>query len=129
MKAAEKKEMYQKIFDHGERLLKIFPDATVRDPIALCKRLRKIENQAHKVAEDACNGVINVDQVETLDLHFENALDRLLQWRKAEVPVFINHDPRGYALKIREAFAKDLVIYKDWGGYGIICPDFTPVRD
>ena len=39
--------------------------------------------------------------------------------------VFINQDPRGYALKIRTEDAKSLDIHKDWGGYGIICPEFN----
>ena len=38
--------------------------------------------------------------------------------------VFLNGDPRGYALKLCDQFSKDKIIYKDWGGYGIIAPDF-----
>ena len=38
--------------------------------------------------------------------------------------LFINGDCRGYALKLEDDVARDLAIYKDWGGYGIIAPDF-----
>ena len=39
--------------------------------------------------------------------------------------VFINFDARGYALKIKENYSKDLNIYKDMGGFGIISPEFN----
>ena len=52
-------------------------------------------------------------------------LCRLLGITEEDV-MFINRDPRGYALKLTEEFSKDKRIYKDWGGYGIIAPDFTP---
>ena len=37
-----------------------------------------------------------------------------------------NTDPRGYALKINDFFFffSKKRIYKDFGGYGIFCPDF-----
>jgi hypothetical protein len=38
--------------------------------------------------------------------------------------IFFNGDARGYALKINDEFVKDKEIFKDWGGYGIIAPDF-----
>jgi len=46
--------------------------------------------------------------------------------RKPLVPVVINRDPRGYALKIEDEWFKDhdVRIHKDWGGYGILAPDF-----
>ena len=37
---------------------------------------------------------------------------------------FINNDARGYALKLKSEFIKDKTIHRDWGGYGIIAPDF-----
>ena len=41
--------------------------------------------------------------------------------------MFFNFDARGYALKFFEDFSKDKPIHKDWGGYGIIAPDFREV--
>ena len=42
--------------------------------------------------------------------------------------IFVNGDCRGYALKIFDDYIRknDITIYRDWGGYGIIAPDFTP---
>ena len=49
---------------------------------------------------------------------------RKLPFKK--IPVFVNGDPRGYALKIDDSYVKkfNLKIERDWGGYGIIAPDF-----
>lgn len=39
--------------------------------------------------------------------------------------LFVNRDPRGYALKLKLATNESyqLGIYTDWGGYGILCPE------
>ncbi len=41
------------------------------------------------------------------------------------VPVFINRDPRGYALKINDEWMTehDAKLEKDWGGYGLLAPE------
>ena len=40
--------------------------------------------------------------------------------------IYFNGDPRGFALKFSEDFSRTLPtnFYKDFGGYGIIAPDF-----
>ena len=43
---------------------------------------------------------------------------------KNQFNVFVNGDARGYALKLKSEFIKDKTIHRDWGGYGIIAPDF-----
>ena len=52
-------------------------------------------------------------------------LDKLLHYTEQDIPVFLNGDPRGYALKIRDEYvrAHDLAIHRDWGGYGILAPE------
>lgn len=115
--------MYQKIEKHGQNLLAVFPEATEQDPISLCKKLRLREIKAHIAAEKWCNGEIEesqYNQVESLTLA---GLHKLLgQPKDKNVKVFVNSDPRGYALKIEnppESFRE-----RDWGGYGIIAPSF-----
>jgi hypothetical protein len=44
------------ITKHGENLLAIFPNATERDPVQLCKKLRRLESQAEALAVRLCNG-------------------------------------------------------------------------
>lgn len=41
------------------------------------------------------------------------------------VPIFVNRDPRGYALKIDDAWMREHRpgLHQDWGGYGIIAPE------
>ena len=108
---------------HGENLLVIFPGATERDPVKLCKKLRKIEHMAARIGLRLCNGP------EYPEGALENTKAIVMQKLSAVlgahgVPVFINQDPRGYALKIRSEAAAKLTIHRDMGGYGIIAPEF-----
>lgn len=116
---------------HGEQLNAIFH--TGLDPVTLCKKLRRIENAAHKLAEDCCNylsmeseeyiiryNIIRSRVISTLG-------NRSLQiYGNKNIPWFVNLDPRGYALKIDYEYmrAHNLKLYNDWGGYGIIAPEF-----
>jgi hypothetical protein len=47
-----------------------------------------------------------------------------------DYPIFLNGDARGYALKIQDDYVRDnnLDIHKDWGGYGILAPEFDGER-
>lgn len=128
-KHARKCEQYRKIEAHGRDLLAIFPDATERDPIKLCKRLRRIETAAHRTAEMLCNGELDWtdEQMEADDRKILKRLDALLNYRKAGVPIIVNGDPRGYTLKIRDSYvsAHELKIHRDWGGHGILAPEIN----
>lgn len=118
------------IKNHGRNILTIFPNTVVKDPLALCLRLRRIETAAHKNAEAYCNG-------EYGERHYErkqdDALARLVRLLGVDdddpkrVWFTINGDPRGYALKIRDHVMREskLMLYQDWGGYGILAPDLT----
>lgn len=107
---------------HGENLNKIFK--TDMDPITLTRKLHRIESAAHKLAEDACNW-LSMESTE-----YEKRHSRVVARVKAlvgnKVPVKINMDPRGYALKIDDEYMRkhNLQLYKDWGGYGILAPEF-----
>lgn len=110
---------------HGLNLQAIFPDSAGFDPVKLCKRLRRIERKAHKAAEDYCNGLIGAEDWEDVDAEILEKVDTLLHFRSEGVPVFVNGDPRGYALKIDSEWmgGNNCVLYHDWGGYGIIAPE------
>ncbi len=47
--------------DHGENLLTIFPSAKERDPVSLCRKLRRIETRASRAACAACNDQAGAD--------------------------------------------------------------------
>lgn len=139
MKSKKQQEMYAKIQQHGEQLNAIFN--TGIEPITLCKKLRTLEAKAHKLAIDYCNGDNGINSenwgekitpvMQQVYKLLNNGIYGDDRPHQKKVPVFLNGDARGYALKINDAYAKMLEkagkdITKDWGGYGIICPDFSP---
>ncbi len=115
-------EMYNRIRKHGEDLKRIF-GLSLQDPVRLCKSLLRLENKAHRITEDYANGKISTDDIDKKLKPIEKAMDKLLHNTNKKVPTFINQDPRGYALKIEDSYARNLQIHRDWGGYGIIAPD------
>lgn len=126
MTTQEKITMHEQITKHGNNLLAIFPNATEQDPYHLCSKLRRYEAQATKLTEDYCNtGKEHGNQLNSIRAY----VLRLLKATPEQAEhIFINQDPRGYALKIKDEYtrAHDLKIHRDWGGYGILAPDYTP---
>jgi len=121
----KKEKMYQEIEHHGSNLNKIFD--TKFDNIALSKKIFAIERKAHQLALDYCNGEngITTDNWEDLSDKILLSLDKILQFKAKKIPVYLNGDARGYALKIQSEYANNINIYRDWGGYGILAPDFS----
>ena len=135
------------IREHGEGLIRFFGlDPNLVDPIDLCKKLRRLENKAHEITTQLCNGFPELDhesqedhiaELEIKLCRIEGKVQDLLesyqrprQFKKINA-IFINHDPRGYALKLDtetieyfEELGEDFP-HKDWGGFGIIAPDLT----
>ena len=117
---------------HGENLLRIFPNATERDPVKLCRSLRRLEAQAERVAIAYCNGELPPDHGydTTWDRDVRRILDKvdaILGYRQAGVPVFVNGDPRGFSLKIEDDWMREnkAVLYQDMGNFGIIAPEIN----
>ena len=127
----KKQLMYEMIEKHGANLNEIFK--TGYDNISLAKKLMRLETKAHRLATDFCNGqdnlgnsidCSNIDYLEAKTL--DKVCDILNIDKDNTCPIFINIDCRGYALKIHDIYVKEhnLEVYKDWGGYGILAPDF-----
>lgn len=129
MKTATNKleRMYQDIQRHGEQLNAIFN--TGFEPIELCKKLRRLEMKAHQLATDYCNGEngVNTDNWDAKCEPILKAVHKILNISEVCSGIFVNGDARGYALKIDSETVTEnaLDIYTDWGGFGIIAPDFT----
>ena len=125
MKASKQDKMYVQIQKHGENLNKIFH--TELDPIILCKKLHRIEIKYNRLAVDYCNGVFDCDTWEKHQTKAEIALDKILDYKRQQIPVFINGDPRGYTLKIDDKYIREnnINLHRDWGGYGILAPDLN----
>jgi hypothetical protein len=127
---AKRTAMYERIGRHGKQLLAIFPNAIERDPVKLCKKLRKLEIAANKLATDNCNGDGDYQQNNEYLGKIEDTVSHLLGIKSAtNEPLYLNTDPRGYALKIDDAYmeANNIDLHRDWGGYGIIAPDLSDV--
>lgn len=118
---SKKEILYKRIDQHGQNLNDIFD--TEYDNITLCKKLFKLENKAHNLATLYCNGVINSEEWEDETIEVSSKVESILNIVDDDV-FFINGDARGYALKLCEEFSRDKNISKDWGGYGLIAPDF-----
>jgi len=94
------------------------------DPIGLCKKLRRLEVEASRKMVDYCNGAIDGDEI---DAYQEKLVPRILKViGKENLDMLkINRDPRGYTLKLTTKASHGASIHKDWGGYGILAPDFN----
>ncbi len=122
--------MYERIATHGENLKKLFGLPIDTDPIKLCKQLRQLEAQATVLTTKDCNegtdstaDLVRISRkAKLLLMPNPDTIDPLL-WKA----VFINGDPRGYALKIDDTYVRETGnnIYRDMGGYGIIAPDLS----
>ena len=128
MKTITKKEhIYQDIEKHGVNLNAIFN--TGIENVTLCKKLRRLENKAHQLTTDYCNGTDGITS-ENWAIYADTILlsvDRVLGQIEKKIPIFVNGDARGYALKIDSEYVREhnLKIFQDWGGFGIIAPDFS----
>ena len=125
MSETKKERMYKQIDQHGQRLNNIF--FTGIDNIALCKKLFRLENKAHQLAESYCNGNIDHNLFESASSIILEKVTSILG--ADESNIFINGDPRGYAIKFTTQFTNNNInnMWRDMGGYGIVAPDFWEV--
>lgn len=125
MKLNRKARMYEQMVKHGNELNVIFK--TGLDPVSLCKKVHLREMAAHRLATDYCNGLFEFDELEILEEKALSSLDKILHFRNKHIPVFLNTDSRGYTFKISDKYMRSnkLNLFQDWGGYGIIAPEFT----
>ena len=129
MSTTEKREtMYKNIVKHGKDLKRVFNLDSSIDEIELCKKLFRIENKAHSIAEHFCNyGYESEEETEKIIDDILTKVDKLLNFKSQNIPVFFNGDCRGFTLKIDSDYMRDNNIYpfySDWGNFGIIAPNF-----
>lgn len=119
-------EQQKAIIAHGEKLKQFFNLDPSVDPMKLCKALRRLEVRCHRITTDACNGVIEPYDAEQEESVILDKVDKLVNFRAKNIKVFVNGDPRGYALKIgleHEEQIRKVNLSRDWGGYGLIAPE------
>jgi hypothetical protein len=117
------KKQHEMILKHGAKLLKLYPECVEQDAVKLCKKLRILENQAGAIALRLCNGPEYPGGYDEVDKRCETILAKVRAILGDGPAIFINRDPRGYALKIKDAHEQKLDIEQDWGGHGIIAPE------
>lgn len=124
---AKRHAMYERIQRHGQNLLAIFPNATERDPVKLCKRLRQIEAKAKRANVRLCSDPEYTRGAFDAAHAIARGKTIALLGGFGDVSMFVNGDPRGYALKIDDGWMRENrpALHTDWGGYGIIAPDLT----
>lgn len=107
---------------HIDILGKIF-GWDVQNPFELYEILLKAEREARRQTTKECNEAISDEESEKWSENFIRRLTKNLGIDKMPDGFFINYDPRGYALKMKEGtFPQGL--WTDWGGYGILAPEF-----
>lgn len=137
----KKERMNEAIKEHGKKLNAIFN--TQFDDVQLSKKLHRLEIKAHRATTNLLNTntlhlselnrYTGYDVKQSIEDEIDTFFDAILRsvykalGEKAKDLVFINFDARGYALKIRDTKMKELKIniYSDFGGYGILAPDFS----
>lgn len=122
-----KQAMYQRIEKHGQNLITLFQLPADTDAVKLCKQLRRIEHTTSRAAEAYCNGDLSTDGWAAFEAQALKKVDKLTGYASKGVPVFVNGDPRGYALKIKDSYmhTSQATLYRDMGGYGILAPDLN----
>ena len=119
-----KNRQKEQILMHGFRLIRAFKLTDSTSPVDLCKAVHRIETKLDRLHTDECNGVMQDEKKsERIEMSAMKRLDALLNFRAQNLPVFINGDPRGHALKVKSEF--DIDLPRDMGGHGIICPEFN----
>ena len=119
----KRQRMIRRIEKHGQAIIKHFD--LNGDPLKLCKSLRRLESKSHKVMLDYCNGDIDDSELQYHVLNnIKPKLEKILGVDGAK-KVYINQDPRGYALKLNMSESGRIDGYKDWGGYFILAPDLS----
>src|SRR4030042_84535 len=66
-----KDEVRVKVEKYGEELLRVFPEAKVKDPAGLCRRLRRLGMRGYRGAEGGCNNVNRLGRVWNTGSRFE----------------------------------------------------------
>ena len=93
------------------------------NPFQIFETLARAEREAHRRTTLECNEAISDEESEKWHDRFVSRLTKNLGVDKMPDGFFINYDPRGYALKMKEGtFQKGL--WTDFGGYGILAPEF-----
>jgi len=112
---------------HIELLCYLAGDVDYFEGMKIYKKLRYYDNKYCRFNEDECNiPDISKALIERREKRLYKVISELLPNLKT---FFLNGDPRGHALKykdeeVHELRTHDFNPYQDWGGYGLLAPEF-----
>ena len=109
---------------HGQRLINLF--GSKKDAVTLCRTLRRLEVRASRINESYANGDVTSDWHDEEQIKLQNSVVALFNSPEFTDAFYYNSDPRGYALKLHDWWVRkhDNGLFRDWGGYGILAPEF-----
>lgn len=130
-KPTKKEIIEQKKINYERVLIDCFKIGENYKPLQLWNLLKGFENHLMRLNEMDCNGEGNEERNENARRQTLEKVNLILENDKFNIPIFVNTDPRGYALKIESDFMSkcdnDSVfnkIHRDMRGYGILSPDY-----
>jgi hypothetical protein len=116
---------------HHAALEKLRGPSCTLTGLQIWRRLRKLEVKASRIATANCNGeAYEGERPKTGEVWKMEIRSKIGQILGREIGaykehgIFINTDPRGYALKLDAVNSATVPdgMYTDWGGYGILAP-------
>lgn len=118
----------QQIFKvrHLENLQKLF-NINEGEAVKLFKSLRLIECKLNRLYTTWCERELT----EAEDKEIDRLQNRVKKLTNNIEGLKFNADPRGYSIKIDDEVIRakyrpmGINLYSDWGGYGILAPDFN----
>jgi hypothetical protein len=93
-------------------------------PFDLFNTLVKLERKANRLTTALCNPIEDESQYEKIEKQLDKIENKVRELLPNAKTFFINRDPRGHALKIKEDERLSLSMWSDFGGYGILAPEF-----
>lgn len=106
---------------HHDALKAMMPADSTWSGLQIWRKLRRLESKASRLALQMCNGPeVSEEEKERIDSEVTHGVEKLFG---RKLPgFFINHDPRGYALKL-EPGSVPYALHEDWGRYQILAPE------
>lgn len=116
--------------EYAKEIQRLWPAARAHDPLTLWRALRRAECALHRYAEIACNREMRAWEIRAEERTVERVKTLLwgedaTSWPTDTPKLHFNSDPRGYALKVSDAWMRehrDCRLRTDWGGYGLLAP-------
>lgn len=93
------------------------------NPYATFEILVKAEREARRRTTLECNQSFSEEESDKWYENFVRRLTKKLGVEKMPEGFFINYDPRGHALKMKEGTFPE-GFWRDFGGYGVLVPEF-----